>query len=226
MKAIKRITAVLFVSLTLIVAFPTEIGTLSITAEAHGGRTDSNGGHRDTKNASGLGSYHYHHGYPAHLHTNGICPYENGYMESSDSSASSSSVYMDDVTTANTNSDSTTDNIDTQDFLSQDNIEVQDIILWDDTLYDNVAFNAAYYANKYEDIYAIYGDNAKALYDHFITYGIKEGRQASAQFNILIYKENNPDLADVFGDDFIKYYNHFIECGVNEDRVSIYIEEQ
>jgi len=43
---------------------------------AHSGRTDSSGGHRDNKNASGLGSYHYHHGYPAHLHTNGICPYD------------------------------------------------------------------------------------------------------------------------------------------------------
>jgi hypothetical protein len=39
---------------------------------AHSGKTDSKGGHyeRDT------GWYHYHHGYPAHDHTNGICPYE------------------------------------------------------------------------------------------------------------------------------------------------------
>lgn len=43
---------------------------------AHSGRTDSSGGHHDYKNASGLGSYHYHcGGYPAHLHKNGICPY-------------------------------------------------------------------------------------------------------------------------------------------------------
>lgn len=47
---------------------------------AHSGRTDSRGGHRDNKNASGLGSYHYHcGGYPAHLHNNGICPYKTGY---------------------------------------------------------------------------------------------------------------------------------------------------
>lgn len=43
---------------------------------AHSGRTDSNGGHRDNKNKSGLGSYHYHcGGHPAHLHPNGVCPY-------------------------------------------------------------------------------------------------------------------------------------------------------
>ena len=45
---------------------------------AHSGRTDANGGHRDNKNKSGLGSYHYHcGGYPAHLHNNGICPYSS-----------------------------------------------------------------------------------------------------------------------------------------------------
>ncbi|HEK8844414.1 TPA: YHYH domain-containing protein [Clostridioides difficile] len=46
---------------------------------AHSGRTDSSGGHRDNKNKSGLGSYHYHcGGYPAHLHNNGGCPYTGG----------------------------------------------------------------------------------------------------------------------------------------------------
>lgn len=45
---------------------------------AHSGRTDSNGGHKDNKNKSGLGSYHYHcGGYPAHLHSNGVCPYSS-----------------------------------------------------------------------------------------------------------------------------------------------------
>lgn len=49
---------------------------------AHSGRTDANGGHRDNKNKSGLGSYHYHcGGYPPHLHENGYCPYE--YSEDS-----------------------------------------------------------------------------------------------------------------------------------------------
>lgn len=45
-------------------------------AVAHQGRTDSRGGHKDNKNKSGLGSYHSHcGGYPAHLHTGGVCPY-------------------------------------------------------------------------------------------------------------------------------------------------------
>ncbi|MHB1483657.1 MAG: YHYH domain-containing protein [Saccharofermentanales bacterium] len=48
----------------------------SLSVYAHSGRTDSSGGHRDTKNVSGLGSYHYHHGYGPHLHPGGICPYD------------------------------------------------------------------------------------------------------------------------------------------------------
>ena len=39
---------------------------------------------------SGLGSYHYHcGGYPAHLHTNGICPYKSSSSTNSSSSNSS-----------------------------------------------------------------------------------------------------------------------------------------
>ena len=44
---------------------------------AHPGRTDSSGGHHDYNNASGLGNYHYHHGNPAHLHKDGLCPYKS-----------------------------------------------------------------------------------------------------------------------------------------------------
>lgn len=44
-----------------------------VSAFAHSGRTDSDGGHynHDT------GEYHYHHGYSEHQHPNGVCPYEN-----------------------------------------------------------------------------------------------------------------------------------------------------
>ncbi|KMT22971.1 YHYH domain-containing protein [Clostridium cylindrosporum] len=67
----KKISA-LFIALTLL--FGNSVVTIS--ADAHSGRTDSRGGHRDNKNKSGLGSYHYHHGYGPHLHKNGKCPYK------------------------------------------------------------------------------------------------------------------------------------------------------
>lgn len=57
--------------------------SLITTVSAHSGRTDSSGGHKDNKNKSGLGSYHYHcGGYSAHLHTNGYCPYTDTFPSS------------------------------------------------------------------------------------------------------------------------------------------------
>ena len=59
------------------------ICSLVATVSAHSGRTDSSGGHKDNKNKSGLGSYHYHYGgYSAHLHTNGYCPYTDTFPSS------------------------------------------------------------------------------------------------------------------------------------------------
>lgn len=52
------------------------MAAMAMSVQAHSGRTDASGGHRDNKNKSGLGSYHYHHGYSAHLHNGGVCPYE------------------------------------------------------------------------------------------------------------------------------------------------------
>lgn len=66
----KKFTKKLFFTLLFCTILP-------FTVSAHSGRTDSSGGHHDYKNVSGLGSYHYHHGYEAHLHPNGICPYES-----------------------------------------------------------------------------------------------------------------------------------------------------
>ena len=58
------------IGLALALSFP-------MIGYGHSGRTDSSGGHKDNKNASGLGSYHYHHGQGPHLHENGVCPYDD-----------------------------------------------------------------------------------------------------------------------------------------------------
>lgn len=49
---------------------------MTATVFGHPGGTDSSGGHHDYNNASGLGDYHYHHGYGPHLHDGGVCPYD------------------------------------------------------------------------------------------------------------------------------------------------------
>ena len=45
---------------------------LCVAVSAHSGKTDINGGHYDRS----TGEYHFHHGFPAHQHTDGICPYD------------------------------------------------------------------------------------------------------------------------------------------------------
>lgn len=84
-KSKRKIISILLVVISII--------SIGINAYAHSGRTDANGGHRDNKNKSGLGSYHYHcGGNPAHLHTNGVCPYSSSKSSTSSSSSSSKST--------------------------------------------------------------------------------------------------------------------------------------
>ena len=76
------------VSILLIILSIISIGT---NLYAHSGRTDSNGGHKDNKNKSGLGSYHYHcGGNPAHLHPNGVCPYSSSKSTTQSKSSTTS----------------------------------------------------------------------------------------------------------------------------------------
>ena len=60
---------------------------LSLPVLAHSGRTDSKGGHYNRS----TGEYHYHHGYPAHQHEGGECPYDFDDRTGESSGSSSSS---------------------------------------------------------------------------------------------------------------------------------------
>ncbi|MBS6251711.1 MAG: Ig-like domain-containing protein [Clostridia bacterium] len=79
-----KIISILLIALSIIL--------IGVNVYGHSGRTDSRGGHKDNQNKSGLGSYHYHcGGHPAHLHTNGVCPYSPSSQSSKSSTSSSSS---------------------------------------------------------------------------------------------------------------------------------------
>lgn len=80
MKRSRCILVIIMVFITIVI--------IPLSALAHSGRTDSSGGHRDNKNKSGLGSYHYHcGGHPPHLHSNGVCPYSSNTINSYSSSS-------------------------------------------------------------------------------------------------------------------------------------------
>lgn len=101
-----KVLAILLIALSLV--------SIQVSTYAHSGRTDSSGGHKDNKNKSGLGSYHYHcGGYPAHLHTNGVCPYSsssssNKSNTSTSSSSKSSSSKSSSISSSSSNKTTTT----------------------------------------------------------------------------------------------------------------------
>lgn len=81
-KTCKKVAAMIMAG-TIMLSNPSIITVNDTNVEAHGGRTDSSGGHKDNKNVSGLGSYHYHcGGNPAHLHDGGVCPYSSSSQSS------------------------------------------------------------------------------------------------------------------------------------------------
>lgn len=85
----------------------------------------------------------------------------------------------------------------------------------------SAVYNYKDYMKYNPDLAATFSDNQKALFEHFINNGMKEGRQASSEFNLAAYKANNPDLVSVFGDDNAKYYEHYISSGKAEGRKAV-----
>lgn len=82
-------------------------------------------------------------------------------------------------------------------------------------------YNYKDYLNYNPDLNEALGNNQRALFEHFINFGMKEGRQGSSKFNLDIYKANNPDLVALFGDDNVRYYEHFISSGKAEGRIAV-----
>lgn len=79
-------------------------------------------------------------------------------------------------------------------------------------------FDAKYYAQTNPDIGARYGNDEEALYNHFITAGVYEGRSASLMFDAEDYKKAYPDLTPVLGNDPLAYWQHFAASGMAEGR--------
>jgi len=75
-------------TITIIVVFFVVL-LIPILSFAHSGRTDAAGGHYDRQN----GGYHYHHGYGAHQHPNGVCPYSSPKEEYTDTAPTPTKSY-------------------------------------------------------------------------------------------------------------------------------------
>lgn len=90
---------------------------------------------------------------------------------------------------------------------------------WNGVDYEAI-FDATYYAATYPDLAKLYGDNKQALLQHFVTVGMKEGRNGNSAFDLVSYIQNNVDLVEKYGDiDFTLYYWHYITTGRLENRI-------
>ena len=86
---------------------------------------------------------------------------------------------------------------------------------------ESYVFDSGFYYSKYKSEFDKAGiTTPEALYSHWLTFGIKEGRCASVVFDVRYYLDNNPDLKKAFGNDFQAAYNHFVSKGYNEYRKS------
>ena len=90
-------------------------------------------------------------------------------------------------------------------------------VVYAGTDYSSV-FDKYYYANKYPDLKNAFGYDGQKLLQHFVTNGIREGRQASEEFNVNYYKNRYADLKRAFGSDNAGYMIHYIHNGKKEGR--------
>ncbi len=79
-------------------------------------------------------------------------------------------------------------------------------------------FDANYYLSHYPDVAKATAGNSDLALDHFINYGMSEGRRGSATFDVQSYFNEYPDLRAAFGFDLVKYYEHYVTAGKAEGR--------
>ena len=77
--------------------------------------------------------------------------------------------------------------------------------------YSNV-YDYSYYRSQNADLRAAFGNDANAYLQHFVDYGMAEGRQGRASFNVYTYRDEHPELCEKFGDNLRGYY--LWACGI------------
>lgn len=80
-------------------------------------------------------------------------------------------------------------------------------------------YDYTYYVAHNPDVRQVFGEDEQAVLEHFVTYGMKEGRQASAGFNVQFYRNQYRDLQSAFGNDWKAYYVHYLNYGLQEGRI-------
>lgn len=99
------------------------------------------------------------------------------------------------------------------------------------TMADGTVFDAEYYAQMYPDVVAELGTGADAMYQHYVTFGRAEGRQAVSPdtavsqpgndgFDAVFYAQMYPDVVAALGTDADALYQHYVTFGKAEGRLA------
>ena len=93
-------------------------------------------------------------------------------------------------------------------------------------------FESMKYGTFYPDLVNAFGYNTNAFKQHYITYGIHEGRTPCGKFNptckfdAKTYAELNPDLPEDIKNDVNKLTQHYKYKGINEGRKVCYTDKK
>ena len=87
--------------------------------------------------------------------------------------------------------------------------------------YFRSVFDPDYYYNQYPDLQEQLGNDSEALFHHFVTIGVREGRLGNAEFNLRAYVLHNRDLLDYYKTDLAAYCKHYMEIGKAEGRTCL-----
>lgn len=87
--------------------------------------------------------------------------------------------------------------------------------------YFRSVFDPDYYYNQYPDLQGQLGNDSEALFHHFMTIGVREGRSGNAEFNLRAYVLHNRDLLDYYKTDLSAYCKHYMEIGKAEGRTCL-----
>jgi Group XII secretory phospholipase A2 precursor (PLA2G12) len=80
-------------------------------------------------------------------------------------------------------------------------------------------FDAGFYLSSYKDLRNAFGTNRESAKNHWLTYGIKEGRQAHPDFSPKCYLNRYPDLQRAVGaSNYSAAIAHYLKYGRNENR--------
>ena len=82
----------------------------------------------------------------------------------------------------------------------------------------SAVFDADYYLKNNPDVAKWANNDKDKALQHFINYGMAEGRRGSEAFDVQSYYNEYPDLRLAYGTGLPKYYSHYLRYGKKEGR--------